>query len=160
MLTIAGTCFTEELLLITWMVCEAVNASLSLISFVTKILDYLSSFVRIYWHPCNIIVLIWVKYILSKYISVTGADPPFLIDTTEYDYDAPLSEAGDITDKYKAIRNLIGKVILFLLLFCSNWLSTYIKWYLKFFSYVDNLIIKLYFIFFKQSIQIIILVNL
>ncbi|XP_028416196.1 beta-galactosidase-like [Dendronephthya gigantea] len=30
---------------------------------------------------------------------------------TSYDYDAPLSEAGDITDKYHAVRNVIGKYL-------------------------------------------------
>lgn len=30
--------------------------------------------------------------------------------TTSYDYDAPLSEAGDITDRYLAIRQAISKV--------------------------------------------------
>lgn len=29
---------------------------------------------------------------------------------TSYDYDAPLTEAGDITDKYIAIRQVISKV--------------------------------------------------
>ena len=31
---------------------------------------------------------------------------------TSYDYDAPLSEAGDPTEKYYAIRNVISKYIL------------------------------------------------
>ena len=30
---------------------------------------------------------------------------------TSYDYDAPLNEAGDPTDKYFSIRNVISKVI-------------------------------------------------
>lgn len=30
--------------------------------------------------------------------------------TTSYDYDAPISEAGDINDKYLAIRQTISKV--------------------------------------------------
>jgi len=29
---------------------------------------------------------------------------------TSYDYDAPLTEAGDPTDKYFAIRDVIGRV--------------------------------------------------
>ena len=39
-----------------------------------------------------------------------GADPGDLLVTTSYDYDAPLSEAGDITPKYLAIRDLLSKV--------------------------------------------------
>ncbi|CAF0759614.1 unnamed protein product [Brachionus calyciflorus] len=38
-----------------------------------------------------------------------GADPPFLAEPTSYDYDAPLSEPGDITNKYLAIRDAISK---------------------------------------------------
>lgn len=30
---------------------------------------------------------------------------------TSYDFDAPLSEAGDITHKYLVLRNIIKKVI-------------------------------------------------
>jgi beta-galactosidase len=29
---------------------------------------------------------------------------------TSYDYDAPLSEAGDMTDKYEQIRAVVAKV--------------------------------------------------
>ncbi len=36
-----------------------------------------------------------------------GAHPPYLIQPTNYDYDAPISESGDITQKYIAIRNEI-----------------------------------------------------
>ena len=40
-----------------------------------------------------------------------GADPPnFLVEPTSYDYDAPISEAGDVTIKYLAIRDVISKV--------------------------------------------------
>ena len=40
-----------------------------------------------------------------------GAEyPPFQLIPTEYDFDAPVTEAGDITLKYIAIRDLIGKV--------------------------------------------------
>ncbi|CAD5111240.1 DgyrCDS569 [Dimorphilus gyrociliatus] len=38
-----------------------------------------------------------------------GADPPFKVCPTSYDYDAPLSEAGDMTSKFEAIRKLLGK---------------------------------------------------
>lgn len=37
-----------------------------------------------------------------------GADPPYSICLTSYDYDAPLSEAGDMTSKFDAIRKLLG----------------------------------------------------
>lgn len=39
----------------------------------------------------------------------SGAHPPYLVQPTSYDYDAPMSEAGDITQKYLAIRNEISK---------------------------------------------------
>ncbi|XP_067911216.1 beta-galactosidase isoform X2 [Heterodontus francisci] len=38
-----------------------------------------------------------------------GANSPYLPQPTSYDYDAPLSEAGDPTDKYFSIREVIGK---------------------------------------------------
>ena len=40
-----------------------------------------------------------------------GADvvSNYLPEPTSYDYDAPLTEAGDITEKYKAIRDVIAK---------------------------------------------------
>lgn len=46
----------------------------------------------------------------------TGADEKgrFLPITTSYDYDAPISEAGDPTPKLFAIRNVISKVPLHL----------------------------------------------
>ena len=43
-------------------------------------------------------------------ITFTGADPPFNICPTSYDYDAPLTEAGDTTTKYDAIRQLLTQV--------------------------------------------------
>ena len=33
---------------------------------------------------------------------------------TSYDYDAPLNEAGDPTEKYFAMRNVISKVLIFI----------------------------------------------
>ena len=33
--------------------------------------------------------------------------PPFKPQPTSYDYDAPISEAGDLTDKYFAIQSLL-----------------------------------------------------
>ncbi|CAH2283496.1 beta-galactosidase isoform X2 [Pelobates cultripes] len=38
-----------------------------------------------------------------------GANTPYAPQPTSYDYDAPLSEAGDLTDKYFAIRDVIKK---------------------------------------------------
>nr|XP_014348528.1 PREDICTED: beta-galactosidase [Latimeria chalumnae] len=38
-----------------------------------------------------------------------GANTPYAPQPTSYDYDAPLSEAGDLTDKYFAIREIIKK---------------------------------------------------
>ncbi|XP_061441933.1 beta-galactosidase isoform X3 [Rhineura floridana] len=37
-----------------------------------------------------------------------GANMPFAAQPTSYDYDAPLTEAGDLTEKYFAIREVIG----------------------------------------------------
>ncbi|CAF1015590.1 unnamed protein product [Didymodactylos carnosus] len=39
----------------------------------------------------------------------SGADPPYLPEPTSYDYDSPISEAGDITRKYMSIREVISK---------------------------------------------------
>nr|XP_036864538.1 beta-galactosidase isoform X1 [Manis javanica] len=38
-----------------------------------------------------------------------GANTPYQPQPTSYDYDAPLSEAGDLTKKYFAVRDVIGK---------------------------------------------------
>ncbi|KFQ52449.1 Beta-galactosidase, partial [Nestor notabilis] len=37
-----------------------------------------------------------------------GANMPYMPQPTSYDYDAPLSEAGDLTEKYFAVREVIG----------------------------------------------------
>uniref|UniRef100_H2V6V3 Beta-galactosidase n=1 Tax=Takifugu rubripes TaxID=31033 RepID=H2V6V3_TAKRU len=39
-----------------------------------------------------------------------GANAPYSPQPTSYDYDAPLTEAGDLTDKYFAIRNKKGPI--------------------------------------------------
>lgn len=39
-----------------------------------------------------------------------GANMPYMSQPTSYDYDAPLSEAGDLTEKYFALREVIGMV--------------------------------------------------
>jgi len=42
----------------------------------------------------------------------TGANaPPYLPQTSSYDYDAPISEAGNATPKFYAIRDLLGKYL-------------------------------------------------
>ncbi|XP_054991247.1 beta-galactosidase [Sorex araneus] len=38
-----------------------------------------------------------------------GANMPYQAQPTSYDYDAPLSEAGDLTEKYYAVRDVIAK---------------------------------------------------
>ncbi len=42
----------------------------------------------------------------------TGADRPFKPDTSSYDYDAPISEAGWTTDKFFKTRELFAKYLL------------------------------------------------
>jgi beta-galactosidase len=42
----------------------------------------------------------------------TGADRPFKPDTSSYDYDAPISEAGWTTDKFVRTRDLFAKYLL------------------------------------------------
>lgn len=41
---------------------------------------------------------------------LTGADPEFMPVTTSYDYDAPISESGNLTEKYYAIKSVIAEV--------------------------------------------------
>ena len=38
----------------------------------------------------------------------SGSDRPFIPDTSSYDYDAPISEAGWVTDKFSQTRDLMG----------------------------------------------------
>jgi len=38
-------------------------------------------------------------------------NPPFAATPTSYDYDAPLTEAGDLTEKFWAIRDTVGKYL-------------------------------------------------
>jgi beta-galactosidase len=42
----------------------------------------------------------------------TGADRPFKPDTSSYDYDAPISEAGWVTPKFERSRTLLAKYLL------------------------------------------------
>lgn len=41
---------------------------------------------------------------------ILGANTKYAPQPTSYDYDAPLTEAGDLTDKYFAIREVIKMV--------------------------------------------------
>ena len=42
----------------------------------------------------------------------TGADRPFKPDTSSYDYDAPISEAGWPTEKFFKTRDLFSRYLL------------------------------------------------
>lgn len=57
-----------------------------------------------------LVFIISVVVIDDDGVNPIGAEFPFQAQPSEYDYDAPLSEAGDTTSKYTAIRELIGKV--------------------------------------------------
>lgn len=43
--------------------------------------------------------------------SAGSNDPPFAATPTSYDYDAPITEAGDLTHKFWAIRRTVGKYL-------------------------------------------------
>lgn len=45
------------------------------------------------------------------FTSGANTDPNFNPQTTSYDYDAPLNEAGDVTEKYWVIRNVTAKYV-------------------------------------------------
>uniref|UniRef100_A0A8C3L5M7 Beta-galactosidase n=1 Tax=Chrysolophus pictus TaxID=9089 RepID=A0A8C3L5M7_CHRPC len=55
-----------------------------------------------------------------------GANMPYMSQPTSYDYDAPLSEAGDLTEKYFALREVIGMVSI---------PSTCLEWFFKISQY-------------------------
>lgn len=42
--------------------------------------------------------------------AINKDDPTYQPQPTSYDFDAPISEAGDITQKYLAIRESVSKV--------------------------------------------------
>ena len=49
---------------------------------------------------------------MLKFFILQGADPPgYLPQPTSYDYDAPITEAGDLSSKYYALRNSISKYL-------------------------------------------------
>ncbi len=37
--------------------------------------------------------------------------PPFRPEVTSYDYDAPVSEAGDVGNKFRAIKEVLSKYL-------------------------------------------------
>ena len=42
---------------------------------------------------------------------ILGANsPPYQPVPTSYDYDSPISEAGDLTQKFLAVRDVVSKV--------------------------------------------------
>uniref|UniRef100_A0A8C9FC47 Galactosidase beta 1 n=1 Tax=Pavo cristatus TaxID=9049 RepID=A0A8C9FC47_PAVCR len=53
------------------------------------------------------------------FFCICGANMPYMSQPTSYDYDAPLSEAGDLTEKYFALREVIGMVSI-LIIFRMN----------------------------------------
>jgi len=40
-----------------------------------------------------------------------GANSPFAVDPTSYDYDSPISEAGDIRDKFYSVKEVVSKYL-------------------------------------------------
>ena len=50
-----------------------------------------------------------------------GANSPSEFIITSYDYDAPISEAGDTTEKYMILRDLFHKVSF--LIYCRYYLG-------------------------------------
>uniref|UniRef100_A0A8C9LAU5 Galactosidase beta 1 n=1 Tax=Pavo cristatus TaxID=9049 RepID=A0A8C9LAU5_PAVCR len=60
-------------------------------------------------------------HILHRFGKI-GANMPYMSQPTSYDYDAPLSEAGDLTEKYFALREVIGMVSI---------LSTCLEWFFE-----------------------------
>jgi hypothetical protein len=51
----------------------------------------------------------------NNYETITNS--LYLPQMTSYDYDAPLNEAGDPTEKYFAIKNFLEEAVSFLILF-------------------------------------------
>lgn len=76
-----------------------------------------------WWHKFRI--LQWFKFsyfgpfkieqpkLKRKHYKPKGASPLYRPFTTSHDFDAPISEAGDTTLKYFAIRNVISEVFNF-----------------------------------------------
>lgn len=71
----------------------------------------------VHWH--DVIVLSrsqqsrlaeWKTLTVWLPLDAPGANAPYGAQPTSYDYDAPLTEAGDLTEKYFAIREVIKMV--------------------------------------------------
>jgi len=71
----------------------------------------------------NVMIIEIFKIVCNSHL---GADPPYLVQPTSYDYDAPLSEAGDITNKFLAVRKAISAVKLSLYYF-KNLIELFFK---------------------------------
>ena len=65
----------------------------------------------------------------------TYSNPPYLAQSTSYDCGAPISEAGDITNKYLAIREAISKVI-FVVLYL-NTVNIYLIIQMRQFNFIN-----------------------
>ena len=59
-------------------------------------------------------------YLINIFLVLGANYPAYAPVPTSYDYDAPLTEAGDVTDKYMAIRQVIGKVGCFIIMIMSH----------------------------------------
>lgn len=57
-----------------------------------------------------IVCLLFVYSLVCLFALGAPGDNPFRPVPTTYDYDAAISEAGDMTLKYEILRNTIGKV--------------------------------------------------
>lgn len=71
-------------------------------------------------------IMYWfnVKYQTYDFIGANGGENAYNPQLTSYDYDAPLTEAGDPTSKYFEIRNVVSKVC-FLVSNCILFLKNY-----------------------------------
>lgn len=101
---LADTCSSEGLILATGMVSKVCVQQLT--------------------HP---VANMFHQHLVLSYCP--GANTPYGAQPTSYDYDAPLSEAGDLTEKYFAVRNVIKKVRLQIQLcsFSTLWLHDFMK---------------------------------
>ncbi len=84
----------------------AINASVSLYVFHGGTsFGFTSGFLNHFY-----LFYIFVIFKLNKFIGALALDE-YKACVTSYDYDAPLNEAGDPTEKYFTLRNVISKVI-------------------------------------------------
>lgn len=54
----------------------------------------------------------------------SGKDDIYQADPTSYDYDAPISEIGNLTEKYFAIKNTISEVSINYLFILKNCITS------------------------------------